>query len=99
VQEELEDGGPSNRRANASVAQEVDRNFATAESKQSGKKREVFLADMGRQSKGERGSVGDKSAAPLDVEYAEVARGVLGNDARRDRDVLDWNKQQVCMCM
>jgi hypothetical protein len=76
------------------VAQERDQLLANAESKKSSRKKEIFLADMSRQSKKERQS-GVKSEAP-DVAY-NVVEGVQGHEQRRDQGVLAWDKQQVAL--
>jgi hypothetical protein len=102
VREEVDDGtggGITSLQANALTAEDQDRRLAAAESKQSGRRREVFLADMGRQSKQEQGrgrgpGPGGESEGAPDVQY-EVVEGVQGHEARRDRGVLDWDKQQV----
>lgn len=92
MQEELDEGGATALKADVGVAQEQDQRLAVAESKQSGRKKDIFLADMSRQSKRDRQS-GVKSEAP-DVEY-DVVEGVQGHEARRDQGVLAWDKQQV----
>lgn len=56
IQEELEQRVPFNRQGDMATAQDLDTRLAAAESKQSGKKRDIFLADMKRQSKRERQS-------------------------------------------
>ena len=93
IGDEINDATATNMRADVEVAQDLDRRLADAVSKQSGRKKEVFLADFKSQSKRERTS-GIKSEAP-DVEY-EVTEGVQGREQRRDIGVLDWDKQQVC---
>lgn len=95
VQKEVDEGTRAGRKTHeVLVAQDQDSRLAGADFKQSHRRGEVFLADMGKQSKRERAS-GVKSEAP-DVEY-EVVEGVQGHEERRDRGVLLWDKQQVRM--
>ena len=91
--EEIEDGGLAQKKANVLTAQAMDAKLKKAESKQSGKKNEIFLADMDKQSRRERNN--ERLSVAPDVEYS-VPEGVQGFEKRRDQGVLDWDKQQVC---
>ena len=52
----MDQGVGGNLQGDMAVALDLDTRLAAAESKQSGKKREIFLTDMKQQSKRERQS-------------------------------------------